>query len=170
MFTSKLLQSQKQLEEIDPSLSRFDSKRNREGDWCLFFKKQELVDLFGHYVKFYPNGVLLVLSDDAKDFLKKNYPELKYESKSFVFYNNEDVENVSEKEPIFKIHNRNKNKDTKSYDEPIRDVDVVVCEHYLYVREVGNSIKEYLVDVLTGEKIQSLTKEDQYTMDSLFNQ
>ena len=170
MSASKLLQSQKQLEEIDPSLSRFESKRNREGDWCLFFNKQEIDELFGHYVKFYPNGVLLVLSDDAKDFLKKNYPELKYESKSFIFYNDEKVDNINDKQPIFKIHNRNKNRDTKSYEEPIRDIEIVVCEHYLYVKEIGNSIKEYLVDVLTGEKIQYITDDAQYTMDNLFNQ
>ncbi len=165
MSISPLLSKQKQLQEIDPSLSPFESKRNIEGDRCLFFKKEEVDELLGHYVKFYPNGVLLVLRDEAKDFLKKNNPELKFESKSFIFYNTDSVENINDKKPIFQIHNRNRNRNTRTLEEPIRDLEVVVCEHYLYVKEIGNTTKEYLVDVLTGEKIEYITEDNQLSFD-----
>ena len=166
MSNNTILSKLNPLEEIDQSQSPFESKRNREGDWCLFFKKQEVNELFGHYVKFYPNGVLLILKDEAKDFLRKNYPNIKYESKSFIFYNTENVENINDKEPIFSIHNRNKNIDNKTYDEPLRDIDIIVCEHYLYVKEsIGNKTKEYLIDVITGDKTKFITDEDQLTID-----
>ncbi len=157
----------KELEEIAPEKSPFESKLNKELDHCLFFKKEEVTELMGHYVKFYPNGVLLVIQDKYKDFSRKNNPDLKYESKSFIFYNNEPVENAQDKEPIFKIHNRNWKSEVRELQPPVKDVDVKVYEHYLYVTEIIDGIKkEYLVDVLTGKPEPCIMQEaDQLAYD-----
>ena len=157
-----------ELTEIDSKNSNFESKRNREGDRCLFFNREEVNELLGHEVKFYKNGVLLVLLDYAKDFTKEKNPNLKIESKSFIFYNDEKVSKVEDKKPIFEIHNRNRDKETRILKEPVKDIEVKVCEHYLYVKESNletNLTVEYFVDVLTGEKIFDLKDTDQISFE-----
>lgn len=139
-----------ELPQIDPNHSLFESKRNTEGDWCLFFKKEEVDELMGHKVEFYPNGVLLVLKEGAKDFSKQTNPNLIFESKSFVFYNNEPIGEFERKRPILEIHNRNRDKQTRTLLEPIKDVDVKVFEHFLYVKD-GSKIRT--IDILTGNEI-----------------
>lgn len=156
------------LPEISPAESKFESKRNKEGDRCLFFKGTEVDELLGHEVKFYETGVLLVLLDYAKDFSKETNPDLQVESKSFVFYNNEDVKNDEIKRPIFEIHNRNRNKQTRQLLPPVKDIEVTVGEHHLFVQEIDvktNEKVEYFVDILTGEKLYGITEDSQLSFD-----
>lgn len=163
---SSHFEHEKELEEIPSGKSLFESKRNREGDRCLFFKTEEVDTLFGHEVKFYPNGALLVLREDAKDYSKNKDPMLKIESKSFIFYNNEKVENIQDKEPVLRIHNRNKNKETGEFEPPIKDIEVKIFEHSILVEETIGDLKNiYAIDVLTGDKTSFVTDDEQLSYD-----
>ena len=164
-MSHKKFYGNEELEEIPAEKSFFESKRNTEGDKCLFFKREEVDELMGHYVKFYKNGVLLVLKDDAKDYSFTTNPKLKYESKSFAFYNDLPVEDGKFKKPVFEIHNRNRSRESSAINPPIKDIDVKVYEHFLLVREIGATTTEYTVDILTGEKTYFVNNENQLSFD-----
>ena len=98
----------------------------------------------------------MVLKDYAKDYSKEKYPNITIESQSYIFYNNEPVNDPSDKKPIFEIHNRNRNKETRECYPPTKDIKIKVCQHHLYVREtdiVSKQTIEYFIDILTGNKI-----------------
>ena len=167
---SKFLKSIRDVElsEIDPQKSSYVSKRNKEGDRCLFYKRDEVTELVGHEVKFYENGVLLVLLDYAKDYSKDKHPNLKIESQSYIFYNNEEIKDMTMKQPVFEIHNRNKNKQTMKILPPVKDIEIRVFKHYLYVKSIDteeNTTTEYVVDVLTGKKTFAFDESNQISID-----
>lgn len=137
------LKSYPELSEIPEEKSFFGGRRY-DGEAYLFYKGEPLDALTGHEIKYYPNGVLLVLKESLRYF---------DESRSFVFYNNEGKQ-------VFKEYN------TKRYYnralamseavKPTYDLEVKVLERFLYVKETDfetRDVNEYFIDVLTGQKI-----------------
>jgi len=144
--------------ELKPMLeeeNKFFQQGRSEGAPYLFYKYEELCDLMGHKIIYYPNGVLLALRNEFRDFET---------SKSFVFINNQ-------AETIIDIHNRNSVRDPKTKDRtlfpPKFDIEIKVCEDYIYVKETDFETKsetEYVVDILTKQKNYINTKNDQLGM------
>ena len=117
-----LIVDNKEFHEIEPITEKeslhYECKRS-EGAPYLFYDFEECCDLMGHGVVFYPNGVLMFIKDENKDYTT---------SRSFVFYNNDMVD-------VFKAHNRrslyNKETRTNEYLPPLKNIEVKVFEKYI---------------------------------------
>lgn len=152
MSLSKNLEGFKELKPIEESESKYFKTGRSEGAPYLFHDFEEFCDLMGHGVIFYPNGVLLYIKDQNKDFET---------SRSFVFYNNN-------KQEVFKSHNRRSqfNPETRSstYLPPLKDIKVKIYKDFIYTKETvfeTNQVVEYLIDVHTGQKIDDLIDGEQ---------
>ena len=146
------LKGYEELQPIDESESKYFKTGRSEGAPYLFHDFEEFCDLMGHGVVFYPNGVLLYMKDQNKDYET---------SRSFVFYNNNKLE-------VFKSHNRrshfNPETRTSTYLPPLKDIEVKVYADFIYAKETSfetNNVKEYLISVHTGEKIDDLIDGEQ---------
>lgn len=155
----ELLKKLKGLKELEPSVeqkSRYFEFGRSEGAPYLFYKGEEFCDLMGHEIIYYPNGVLLRLKDNCKDFET---------SKSFVFYNNNKLR-------VAKAHNRISVFDFKArmstYRPPEKDIEVKVYQDYIYVRETNfktKEVEEQIISVHTGEKLNNIIESNQLSID-----
>ena len=133
----------------------FSIERDTEGFFGVYFKGEYVTDLAGHQWEFHEQGILLSLKDQSKDV---------DESRSFIFYNNEGKK-------ILDVHNRRYIKDPttgrKSYIRPNKDIQVEVYKDCITIIEISLETQEenkYIIDILTGEKLNSLIDGDQFTL------
>ena len=162
------IKSESPLEEIDKYKTPFSRSNTNKGYECLVFEDDEILyDGGGHYIKFYPNGALMVLKESCK-----YYPD----SKSFMFFNNNG-------EKVFEMYNSIKVKNSSHQSDflpPEKDIEVTIYNGHILVKEISlidGSEEEYFISVKSGKKIidvgseldkdqnrTELDKDNQYTM------
>ncbi len=133
------------LEEVPSNLTPFEEGRS-EGAPYLFFNNEELQDLMGHEIKYYPSGVLLVLKEKHKEHSNEN---------SLIFINNDGKQ-------VFSWSNLNYN-GYGARPKPETKIDLVVREGFLHVKMFNlnkERIDEYFVTIKEGKKIYDIFEKN----------
>lgn len=129
--------------EINPEESKFSGRRS-EGEPYLFFGETDIEPLHGRELKYYENGVLLVLRDKYKPFSN---------SKHFAFFSNKGVEVFSRRNTEYQYNFETR---TNTPITPKFDMEIQITQHYVHVVETDLETKEdteYYVNIASGKKL-----------------